>query len=265
MGEWQKQVAPREPLVLLARGGARQSPRIIKKQLDKRGKIRYNKIRGCQILGIIREALYMTTRTIFSRLLRRNGSPPTTCTIIVSGLPRSGTSMTMRMLRAGGLEVLTDQIRVADEDNPKGYYEFERVKNLRNGDHIWVEGTQGKVVKVISALLEHLPPQYQYKVIFMRRNMHEILASQKEMMIRRGEPTDKVSDEHLAEVYAKHLMKIETWLSQQQNMKVLYVDYNDFLSEPEKHVDQIVQFLGQPLQVEQMAKVVDKNLYRQRI
>lgn len=173
--------------------------------------------------------------------------------------------MMMKMLSAGGLEVLTDQIRVADEDNPKGYYEYERVKKLKDGDHIWVEGAQGKVVKVISALLEYLPPQFQYKVIFMRRNMHEILASQKEMLIRRGEPTDKVSDEQIAELYAKHLSKIEAWLSKQQNMKVLYVSYNDFLAEPEKHGEKIVQFLDQPLQVEQMAQVVDKNLYRQRI
>lgn len=207
----------------------------------------------------------MTTRTIFSRLVRKNNSSPSKSTIIVSGLPRSGTSMMMKMLSAGGLEVLTDQIRVADEDNPKGYYEYERVKKLKDGDHIWVEGAQGKVVKVISALLEYLPPQFQYKVIFMRRNMHEILASQKEMLIRRGEPTDKVSDEQIAELYAKHLSKIEAWLSKQQNMKVLYVSYNDFLAEPEKHGEKIIQFLDQPLQVEQMAQVVDKNLYRQRI
>ncbi|HZD55295.1 MAG TPA: hypothetical protein VE136_01120, partial [Anaerolineales bacterium] len=97
---------------------------------------------------------------------------------IVSGLPRSGTSMMMKMLEAGGVPPLTDEIRTADRDNPKGYYEFERVKKMPDGDKAWMVEARGKSVKVISALLEHLPPQYDYKVIFMRRDMNEILASQ---------------------------------------------------------------------------------------
>jgi hypothetical protein len=207
----------------------------------------------------------MASRTILSRLVRKNSPSPSSSTIIVSGLPRSGTSMLMKMLEAGGIEILTDQIRAADPDNPKGYYEFEPVKKLKDGDHAWLKGTQGKAVKVISALLEHLPSHYEYKVIFMRRNMPEILASQKKMLIRRGEPTDKVSDEQMAQAFSKHLSKVEAWLSQQQNMKVLYLSYNDFLAQPEKQLSQIVQFLDLPLQVDQMAQVVDKSLYRQRI
>jgi hypothetical protein len=106
--------------------------------------------------------------------------------VVVSGLPRSGTSLMMQMLEAGGITVLTDGIREPDEDNPRGYYEFERVKALPKGDYEWLESARGKAVKVVSALLEYLPPEYNYKVIFMHRRMEEILASQRKMLIRRG-------------------------------------------------------------------------------
>ncbi len=183
---------------------------------------------------------------------------------IVSGLPRSGTSMMMKMLEAGGLEVFTDNIRTADDDNPKGYYEFERVKKLDKGDTVWVEDAQGKVVKVISVLLQHLPPGYTYRVIFMHRQIAEVLASQRKMLIRRGEPTDKVSDERLAQLYRKHLRQVEDWLAQQSNFSVLYVTYNDVLKDPLPHVRRINQFLGGRLDEEQMVTIVDPTLYRQR-
>src|SRR5262245_12295550 len=108
---------------------------------------------------------------------------------IVSGLPRSGTSMMMSMLEAGGLGALTDGIRAADEDNPKGYYEFERVKKIKQ-DTAWLADAKGRVVKMISQLLLDLPAAYQYRIIFMRRNIDEILASQKQMMVRRGTAKD---------------------------------------------------------------------------
>ena len=116
---------------------------------------------------------------------------------IVSGLPRSGTSMMMKMLEAGGMPVLTDSWRSADEDNPKGYYEFERVKQIKT-DQAWLPQAQGKVVKMISELLQYLPPIYCYRVIFMRRKLEETLASQRQMLQRRGEPAPVVSDESLA-------------------------------------------------------------------
>ena len=105
---------------------------------------------------------------------------------IVSGLPRSGTSLMMMILNAAGIPPLTDYERNADEDNPRGYYEFERVKKLKDGDFGWLENAQGKAVKVISALLTYLPEGYTYKVIFMRRELSEILASQRKMLINRG-------------------------------------------------------------------------------
>jgi hypothetical protein len=183
---------------------------------------------------------------------------------IVSGLPRSGTSMMMKMLEAGGISPMTDQLRTADEDNPKGYYEFERVKKMPDGDTAWLADAGGKAVKVISALLEHLPQGYTYKVIFMQRRIDEVLASQKQMLVRSDKPTDKVSDEKLAEMYGKHLAKIQSWLAAQPNFSVLYVDYNTMLSDPEVYAGQIARFLGDQVDNAKMVSVVDPSLYRQR-
>ncbi len=182
---------------------------------------------------------------------------------IVSGLPRSGTSMMMKILKAGGMKILTDEIRTADEDNPKGYYELERVKQLEH-DQAWLEDAGGKAVKIIAALLKHLPSDYTYRVVFMRRRLEEILASQKKMLVRRGEPTDTISDEKMAELFRQHLKRIETWLDERLNIKVLYVNYNEVIEKPVEHAQRINQFLGNTLNVENMAGVVDKALYRQR-
>jgi hypothetical protein len=183
---------------------------------------------------------------------------------IVSGLPRSGTSMMMKMLEAGGIPPYTDHIRTPDDDNPKGYYEFERVKKLPEGDTAWLPDAKGKAVKVISALLEHLPTKYSYRVLFMQRKMEEILASQTQMLIRSGQPTDKVGDDQLAEMYEKHLAKVNSWLAAQTNFSVIYLDYNQLLIDPEKYAAQVNEFLGGVLNPRDMAAIVDANLYRQR-
>lgn len=182
---------------------------------------------------------------------------------IVSGLPRSGTSMLMKMLEAGGMKILTDQIRTADEDNPKGYYEFEKVKELEK-DTSWLQNAKGKAVKVISALLEHLPQNYSYKIIFIHRKIEEILASQKQMLIRRGQPTDKVSDEEMKKIFLKHVQQVEDWLANQSNIDVMYLYYNEILKEPVKYSARINQFLGDILNTKNMAGIVDKTLHRQR-
>jgi ABC-type nitrate/sulfonate/bicarbonate transport system substrate-binding protein len=183
---------------------------------------------------------------------------------VVSGLPRSGTSMMMKMLDAGGIRPLTDEIRTADKDNPKGYYEYERVKKLDEGDTEWVEQAQGKAVKVISALLKYLPQDYTYKVIFMLRNMDEILASQRQMLMRRGEPSDSVSDEELAELFRKHLAQIQAWIDEQPNAEAIYVSYNEVVEDPLEQARTVNRFLGDRLDVEHMVQVVDEALYRQR-
>jgi len=182
---------------------------------------------------------------------------------IVSGLPRSGTSMMMRMLEAGGMATLVDQIRTADEDNPKGYYEFELVKQVEE-DTSWLDDGRGKVVKMIAALLKHLPATHRYRVVFMHRNIGEVLASQRQMLIRRGEPTDTISDGRMADLFEKHVERTEAWLAEQPNFEVLYVHYTDVLSGPREQAERINRFFGGVLDEEEMVAAVDPALYRQR-
>jgi LPS sulfotransferase NodH len=194
------------------------------------------------------------------RIFRGNKKPTV---YIVSGLPRSGTSMTMKMLEAGGIPPLTDQIRGADLDNPKGYYEFERAKKLREGDVDWISEAEGKVVKIIGALLVHLPPNYEYKVLFMRRKIEEVLASQAKMLVNRGEK-NKVDDTTMASLFEKHLTQVEDWMDSQANLEYIDVNYNEMLRDPMPLVKKINQFLGGGLDEAAMMGVVDPELYRQR-
>ncbi len=191
----------------------------------------------------------------------RPQSPPV---FVVSGLPRSGTSLMMNMLRAGGLPIVTDALRTADDDNPKGYFELERVKQLSKGDTAWVAEAEGKVVKVISALLEHLPPTSSYKVLFMQRRLPEVLASQRKMLERRGEPTDAVPDATMAALFEKHLRTIEGWLAAQPNVAVLYVPYHELVERPAELIDRIIPSLGVELDRAKMLGAVDPGLYRNR-
>lgn len=184
--------------------------------------------------------------------------------VIVSGLPRSGTSMMMKMLEAGGIPPLTDAVREADHDNPQGYFEFERVKQLDKGDNDWLPQVEGKAVKIISALLQHLPDAYDYKVIFMERHMPEILASQRKMLAHRGEDAEQMDDARMADLFAKHVANTKTSLQQQPHFDVLYVHYSDVLATPDVQALRVSEFLGNRLNHEAMAEVVDPDLYRNR-
>ena len=113
-------------------------------------------------------------------------------------------------------------------------------------------------------LLRHLPGEYRYKVIFSRRKIEEILASQRQMLIRRGEPTDKVSDAEMSSMFARHLERVENWIAEQPHVDVVYVSYNDLVADPSAHVEKINEFLGGTLDVDQMMRVIDTSLYRQR-
>ncbi|MCL4858796.1 MAG: sulfotransferase domain-containing protein [Caldilineaceae bacterium] len=183
--------------------------------------------------------------------------------VIVSGLPRSGTSMMMKMLEAGGLPVLVDHVRTADADNPQGYYEYELVKQLDKGNHAWLAQAQGKGVKVISALLPHLPGAYHYKVIFMQREMAEVLASQQKMLERRGE-TDVVDDRVMAQMFEEHLAQVRGWLQNQPNIELLDVHYNQLVADPHPAVRLINGFFDQTLIEAQMLAAIDPALYRNR-
>lgn len=179
---------------------------------------------------------------------------------IVSGLPRSGTSLMMKMLEAGGMAVVVDNVRTADEDNPRGYYEFEKVKDIKE-DISWIEDVRGKTVKMVSMLLYSLPPEHRYSLIFMRRKMPEILASQKVMLRRKGEDLD---EKEMEKLYNIHLDKIRKWLDSQSNIRVLSVNYNDLIENPRENIERLCDFLGTKLDVHTMTAMVDDSLYRQR-
>jgi len=183
--------------------------------------------------------------------------------VIVSGLPRSGTSLMMQMLQAGGVKLLTDQMRQPDDDNPRGYYEFEQVKLLKD-DSTWLAGAEGKAVKVISMLLPDLPAAYHYKVVFMMRDMDEILASQRRMLERSGVislgPTDAKMCHHLE----RHLVQLRQFLAQANYLDTLWCHYNELLRCPREMTDRLVNFLNINLDQSSMVAVIDPTLYRQR-
>jgi hypothetical protein len=182
---------------------------------------------------------------------------------IVSGLPRSGTSLMMQMLAAGGMTILSDGERQADTDNPRGYLEWERIKQLPK-EPTCIAEAEGKVVKVISQLLLSLPPGYQYRVIFMQRPLPEVMASQDEMLRRRGTYDAAVDLTAITRAFQSHLYQVHTWLSSQPNVKVLRLHYHDVLNAPKVTAEKIAGFLQVPLDVEAMARQVDQTLYRQR-
>jgi len=202
---------------------------------------------------------------MFRKLLLRKQSQVKTpkFTILVSGLPRSGTSMMMKMLAEGGIPIITDEIRGADEDNPNGYFEFELVKQLSDGKTDWLSDGNGRAVKIISALLEYLPPGNNYKVIFMEREIGEILASQQKMLARRNEKSD-TDDASMQNQFEQHLSAVKYWLARQPNIEVMYVEYKALLANPQEYCAQIIEFLGVPLDPEKMCAVPNLRLYRNR-
>jgi hypothetical protein len=183
---------------------------------------------------------------------------------IVSGLPRSGTSMMMRMLEAGGIPVVVDNIRTADEDNPAGYYEFEPVKQTSKDDS-WLESAGGKAVKMVYRLLYDLPTNYQYRVLFMRRKLEEVLASQQKMLQRHGKAdAAAVSDDQMTQLFLSQMQKFKAWIPKQPAFSMLEVSYNDLLRDPDPIVQEINDFLGGGLEADAMVQVVEPALYRNR-
>ncbi|HUE87683.1 MAG TPA: sulfotransferase domain-containing protein [Vicinamibacterales bacterium] len=184
--------------------------------------------------------------------------------IVVSGLPRSGTSMMMKMLEAGGIPVWLDGVREADEQNPKGYYELERVKELdKRVDKAWVREGRGRAVKVISSLLEHLPATNNYQVVFMHRDLQEVLASQTKMLVDRGEERG-AADETLHKHYEKHLRRVKEFVSNEPWFSSIDVHYTDVLTDVHKVSEHLNRFLGRKLHLPRMREVVDGQLYRNR-
>jgi len=198
------------------------------------------------------------------RLMRRlrYGRP----IVVVSGLPRSGTSMMMRMLEAGGVLPLEDGVRAADESNPRGYFEFEPVKELdqARGAVAWLPRARGKAVKIVSFLLTWLPEQHNYQVIFMQRDLDEVLSSQQQMLARRGAGSGSEDPPASREVFASHLSQVERFMAARACFSTLYVPYREAVAAPEATAAAVARFLGRPMDTAAMARAVDASLYRNR-
>jgi len=173
--------------------------------------------------------------------------------------------MMMAMLQAGGVELISDGIRKPDIDNPRGYFELEAVKRLaKNPDTTWLAGSNGKVVKVVSSLLKHLPSLYQYDVIFMNRDLKEIMASQRKMLERRDEDQGSQNDARIEMLFERHLQEIKDWLRRQINFRLMEVAYRDALANPQDQARRVEDFLKRKLSLEAMSGVVTLGLYRNR-
>jgi hypothetical protein len=182
---------------------------------------------------------------------------------IVSGLPRSGTSLMMQMLVAGGMSPLSDGERVADTDNPRGYLEWERIKTLPQ-DPGCIAEAEGKVVKVISKLLLSVPAGHEYRVVFMQRPLPEIIASQDEMLRRRGTFKEGSNAAAISAAFEKHLREVYSWLDSKSFIKPLRVPYHEVLNKPQEITQEIQNFLGFDLKIAAMTQQVDASLYRNR-
>jgi hypothetical protein len=184
--------------------------------------------------------------------------------VVVSGLPRSGTSMAMRMLAAGGMPLVTDGVRGADEDNPRGYFEAERVKDLaQDPDRSWLRDARGKAIKIISHLLESLPDSNNYRILFLNRDLHEILASQAAMLARRGATSD-TGDERMLENFRQHLVRVKAMIRSRPCFEMCDIAYTEVLEQPRVQAARIRDFLRRPLDVDSMAGAVEAGLYRNR-
>jgi len=181
--------------------------------------------------------------------------------IVVSGLPRSGTSLMMQLLGAGGIDIVTDNQRVADTDNPRGYCEFERVKTLK-ADASWLPDIRGKVVKMVSQLLYDLPATERYKVIFMERDLDEVLSSQEKMLVRLGR--EAAPRDQMTRAFTLHLTKLWNWVAEQKHLDVLRVRYADVVAHPQEEASRVSGFLGGRLNVDAAVRAIDPSLYRNR-
>ena len=185
--------------------------------------------------------------------------------IVVSGLPRSGTSMMMRMLIEGGVDGLVDGIRKADESNPGGYLEFEPVKRLAAGGTTdWLREARGRAVKVVSSLLRFLPETYEYRIIFMRRPLSEVVRSQDRMMTALGHSLGHTDPQQLLEELEGHIQHIGRLLAARRCFRSLDVEYAAALRDPRAAAERIAAFLDRPLDIDRMASVADERLYRNR-
>lgn len=178
--------------------------------------------------------------------------------VVVAGLPRSGSSLMMQMLEAGGMEILTDEKRGADDSNQKGYYEYAPVLKI-DKDNTWMYKAEGKAVKILTHLIKHVPTEFEYKVIYMTRDLDEVLDSQDKMIGVESKNRGVVK-----EMLRKYDANIFSWVITRDNFEVTHCYYNQILKDPRNTAEHINMFLGGWLDEEKMISVVDENLYRSR-
>lgn len=187
---------------------------------------------------------------------------PENSVIIVSGPPRSGTSLLMQMLAAGGVPVVTDAQRRADASNLRGYFEDERAKRLAE-DAAWVSMHPGEAIKVVSPLLPFLPGDCRYRVLFLHRDLDEVVASQR-AMLRRDNAEDDASDARMKAHLRAHLQETWNWLCANPSSRELLVFHRELVQDPAAVAARVAGFLGLALDLEAMAAVVDPALWRER-
>lgn len=180
--------------------------------------------------------------------------------VVVSGLPRSGTSLMMQMLNNGGMEILTDGKRVADKSNPKGFYEYEPVMSIHK-DNSWLKGAKNKAVKIVAPLLKFLDSKYRYKIIFMTRDINEVIKSQQ---IMKGKDPNTLSV-NILDSYSSLFNSVELWRKREPNVEMIYVNYRDVIENPSDAIDKVTSFIGTALNKKAMATAVDKKLYRNKV
>jgi hypothetical protein len=204
-------------------------------------------------------SLFDSIRNKFNR--RDPGEP----IVVVSGLPRSGTSMLMKMLEAGGLPIMTDAERSADIDNPKGYFEYERIKDLeKETDKSYVREGRGKAVKVISFLIKDLPDDNDYRVIFLRRDLDEVLTSQSKMIDRLGTKDTSADREAMKEAYRNDIVRTRLLCKNRPNFELIEIHYKATIETPAETARKVNAFLGGRLDEAAMHEAVDASLYRNR-
>ncbi len=195
---------------------------------------------------------------------RNPGTPPenrSQIITVVTGLPRSGTSMMMQMLAKGGIEPFADAVRAPDIDNPRGYFEHKQASRLHQ-DSAWLPEVRGKAVKIVAPLLPYLPPQQQYRLIFMHRPLREVVASQRIMLKRLALPGANLDDAALMRAYTSQLVRVQTWLGRRAEIPVLPVAYDDAVAHPAAIAIRLADFLGAPFEIEAAAAAVDSSLRR---
>ncbi|MCF8358331.1 MAG: alkaline phosphatase family protein [Prolixibacteraceae bacterium] len=185
----------------------------------------------------------------------------TTPIIVVSGLPRSGTSMMMQLLEKAGVPLFTDEARGTDENNLKGYYEHEKVKQLVRNSR-WLGEAKGKAVKIVLPLLYKIPATFNYKIIMMKRDMEEVIESQHRMLVNTGKIDEGIYASGIEATYAKYLERLEGWAQRNKNVELLEIDYNKAVTNPVETARKVIGFLNLGKEEEKIASSINPELYR---